>query len=1078
MTEDRHCSCSQPNGRLPSFPRSYGHPNPPGEFALFRLAVRAVVTFSLAVATAAFGDAPVKTQRTLLMPDQVAAMKENSGFVHLAMNGDNRPFTAAVGYAPAEKWVEKPDDWFWEIMPSTEIVRCTTVGNDNFRTPKAGCPVHGEKIYEVDAYYPWIVDGETMPYKLKCPIGGETYPSNDFASGDLKTGPYPDDGSGYDVAGRKYHFIGLYAHYAYNTILQPAIKSFGHAYLLTGDRRYAHKAAVCLLKEAFEYPNSTDRKDRTYLPGYEPGSGMISDVVWSGGALIASATCYDEVCEALDGDEELLAFARKHVPEITTIGDVKVYIEDRLFRSGLQALLDGRILPNTGWAEEAMATLALMMNDFGHKKPNSGDCLEWLYYGGGRLVTVGNQFYKDGSSYESTGYNEARSGFVRCADTLKRLRTLAPKALDWERYPDISQNEKLLAYTNVYSRAIRALDTYTICVGDIGSTSVSRKPLYGPGGRSSEFLDGYGLGILRSGRGQHQRDATLFYGGVRGHAHYDPLMLGLHGFGRDLLPNIGYPQSWNFAYAWEWSLFTHNTVVVDRDEKPCSTVIGSITVWSPGENDAADSPVGRPDARPAGVSGVQVIEASKRPYRINEPRGQKGPDVTDYRRMVALVDISQEQWYAVDIFRVNGGCDHLQSWHGGYTPNPMAVEGATLTQQAKGTLAGEDVAYGQHYQDRGGGDRWDPYCYLHSVSRGPMQAVTSVDFAYATDDNLHLRLNFVPMDDTELITARGGAPIAPDKEVLQWAIPHRVLPSPRGAGAPAALRSQFVTVPEPYLGRRFLSGIRRLPAQAVGESDYAPIALEVSVPGGRDIILANGSESASLRCGEFALTGKFGLIRERDGKVVELRLVAGSKLSAGKLQVIHPSPGIAKIAAVDREKRALTVEGTLPPLHTLTGSRIAIDNHGERICSYTVVAASTISENRVRLIVDSSGNIGEGIAVGFDDGFIRNGPEVNMPLAGLVKIGDQFDYGDCLYNGGHLENGKPGVDYKVHGVMGFPYQAWGSLHIAGINHVVLYDRVPAQELREAIGENGRWTIYEYGVGDEVRFDSGASLVVE
>ena len=34
--------------------------------------------------------------------------------------------------------------------------------------------------------------------------------------------------------------------------------------------------------------------------------------------------------------------------------------------------------PNTGWAEEAMATLALMMNDFGPKKPNSLDALEWL----------------------------------------------------------------------------------------------------------------------------------------------------------------------------------------------------------------------------------------------------------------------------------------------------------------------------------------------------------------------------------------------------------------------------------------------------------------------------------------------------------------------------------------------------------------------------------------------------------------------------------------------------------------------------------------------------------------------------
>ena len=107
-----------------------------------------------------------------------------------------------------------------------------------------------------------------------------------------------------------------------------------------------------------------------------------------------------------------------------------------------------------------------------------------------------------------------------------------------------------------------------------------------------------------------------------------------------------------------------------------------------------------------------------------------------------------------------------------------------------------------------------------------------------------------------------------------------------------------------------------------------------------------------------------------------------------------------------------------------------------------MVDASTIDNNQTLLTLDSSGQIGEGVAVGFEDGLIKNGPEVNMPLAGPVKVDDRFDYSDCFYNGGHLENGKKGVDYRVHGVMGFPYQAWAKLHISGINDVVLYDKVP------------------------------------
>jgi hypothetical protein len=312
--------------------------------------------------------------------------------------------------------------------------------------------------------------------------------------------------------------------------------------------------------------------------------------------------------------------------------------------------------------------------------------------------------------------------------------------------------------------------------------------------------------------------------------------------------------------------------------------------------------------------------------------------------------------------------------------------------------------------------------------------------------------------------------------VLQWLLAHRSLPPGSDADAPPALRSQFVTVLDAYLGTPVLGPVRRLVAQAVGTPDYAPIALEVTVPGGRDLILANAAETDSLTCGEFALTGRFGLVRERDGKVVDLRLVAGTRLSAGELLVTLPPAASGRIVAVDRSRRTITIEGTLPVPDGLPGTRLLIDNHGERVSSYTIVAARGLGGGRIELALDSSGNLGEGLAAGFEDGVIRNGPEVNMPFAGLVKIGERFDYSDCYYHGGHLENGKPGVDFRVHGVMGFPYQAWGDLHIAGRNHVHLREPVPAQVLKEALGENGRWIIYDYGLCDEVRFGGRSGVL--
>ncbi|MBT3380162.1 MAG: hypothetical protein HN742_31630 [Lentisphaerae bacterium] len=993
---------------------------------------------------------PVKRKRTLTTAEFTKSCKTNAAFVNRALRGDTRPFTAAVGHAPAKEWVTKLDDWFWDIMPATTMQRVVTVGNDSFGNPKLGCPIHGQEIYTVNAYYPWIVDCEAMPYRITCPIGGETYPSNDYAAGDLTAGPYADDGRGCLIEGKRYYFLGLYAHYAYNTVLQPAIKSFGDAYLATDDLRYAHKAAICLLKEAYEYPDSDDRKERTYIPGYGKGSGMITDVVWSSMALLESAQCYDQIIPAIDGDSELLRFARERIPKIQTMADLKVYIETHLFRSGIQAVMDRAIQPNIGWGAEAIASLALMLNDFGEQRPNSLDCLLWLYEGAGRLGTAGNQFYKDGSSYSSTGYNDARGGIIRAGELVERLRKLDPDHVDLDRFPDIRANQKLERFFGLYKQAIKALGgQWTICIGDAGYPTTSEVPRTGSQARDSEYLDGFGLGLLRSGIGPHQRDLTLFYGGLRGHAHYDPLMIGLYGFGRDLLPNIGYPQSWNFAAAWEWSLFTHNTVVVNRDEKPCSTVIGSLATWYRGP-------------------GCQVMEASKKPYRKHEPRGEDGPDVTDYRRLTALIDVDSERWYVVDVFRVSGGTDHLQTWHGAYTPKATAVAGATLTAQERGTLAGEGVPYGATYTGPSGEQRKDPYCHLRDVARGQMGALTTVDYDYDTSDDIRLRLNFIPIGETELITARGGAPISPDTQVLQWAIPHRT--------GEEGLRSQFVTVIEAYPDSRSPLDVRRLPVETTDNSGYSPIAIEVTVPGGRDIILLNGDSSRECSGEGFALAGAFGLIRERGGAVTNMQLVEGTKLafSDTEMRLAEPPPE-ATIVTVDRALRRIVIQGAAPPLASLPGQRIMIDNHGERLVSFAVESAEQIDADHVALVLDSVGDIGEGIAAGFEDGIILNGPEVSMAFAGLCRIDGRLDYSDCFYNGGHLETGVPGIDLRVRGVMGFPYQAWGLLHEAGINHVHLVDPIPADELGKRVGEGARWTIYEYGIGDSVRFGRGTSL---
>src|SRR5690606_17175525 len=89
---------------------------------------------------------------------------------------------------------------------------------------------------------------------------------------------------------------------------------------------------------------------------------------------------------------------------------------------------------------------------------------------------------------------------------------------------------------------------------------------HGPLQRPAENLTGFGLAALRTGKGDDQRGAWVYYGRTRGHGHLDALNLGYFGFTMSLLPDLGYPEfADNNARRKEWTSNTiaHNTVVVD-----------------------------------------------------------------------------------------------------------------------------------------------------------------------------------------------------------------------------------------------------------------------------------------------------------------------------------------------------------------------------------------------------------------------------------------------------------------------------------------------------------------------------------
>ncbi|MEN6404178.1 MAG: hypothetical protein ABFD94_19710, partial [Armatimonadia bacterium] len=88
----------------------------------------------------------------------------------------------------------------------------------------------------------------------------------------------------------------------------------------------------------------------------------------------------------------------------------------------------------------------------------------------------------------------------------------------------------------------------------------------------------------------------------------------------------------------------------------------------------------------ASAPGVQLMDASAE--KVAYPSA-----ASEYRRSVALIDISPESSYLLDIFRVKGGWEHDYSFHGPAFPEFTVSGGQPGPAQPKGTLAGEDVPF-------------------------------------------------------------------------------------------------------------------------------------------------------------------------------------------------------------------------------------------------------------------------------------------------------------------------------------------------------------------------------------------------
>ena len=763
-------------------------------------------------------------------------------------------------WAAADFWVRQTDDFVRAMVPAE---------NPRMLVPSyaKGCPLHLGGIQTLRPVW-------DKPDCYRCQVGGEEWaPGMEVrnpGTGDLVA--VVDDGHGWQCPEGfpnpgTYYFVAAYRlsrlkmlfsrpyrdfvdfdGYAY---ARPAIWCTAYTYALTQDKRYAHKVLVMLTRLADVYRNFTSLHNwRAYH-----GRAYVTDHNFECNIIRQCLDAYDFTFDTIADDTALIEWFKESRtdPDLNDDGavdhrDVTYHIERNLFGYMYEFVHRGIRIARGNTRTWQLGALVEMAVAFRHDRLLE-EALD-SQFGLRRIFT--NCFYREGRFYEdSTGYaGGVNKAYLRIGSYLSKFRGR-------QAFPSGLNLTEAFGpqYANIRTFSQRAASAGRLPYwGDGGN---SRTPIFHPPPepQRSELFGDIGYAILRSrGPAAQQLHLLLKFAQTgAGHGHRDQLMLKPIRWGYDFTADLGYPHNLSSPKRNEWcaNSVTHCTVMVDNMEQR------------------------------TGCTGTLDLYADADWLKLVAAYSNDAYDETElYHRTVAIVSMSDDAHYIVDIFRIRGGRRRDYIYHSlsgddgsnftflpGQNPEPV---------KRAGTLAGVDVEWmantGKTHHisvDKQPGRR-NGYSYIKDIATTTASEDWRCEWRTGDAQGTGLMLWMAGAEGRQLYLGKGEGKGAPGRSPWDAYVIARDDTERTGSDY-----SMFWCVLEPFQGQPRIRRVERLRLVSHPRSDAA--AVKVTTPEGHFVVSSamDGGQTYAFDT-DYTARGRFSVTRvHNDGSAGTLDVGPG-----------------------------------------------------------------------------------------------------------------------------------------------------------------------------------------------------------